>query len=64
MIDLPIEKKETKKTVSFTVLPSTLALVKEYAEMKGTTASDVMDTLARHFLPKIIAQEKERYDRG
>lgn len=60
MLDLPIEEKELTKPKSFTLRPSTIDLIEEYAGLKNTNASRVVETLARHFLPKIITEELRR----
>jgi len=58
-IDLGIEPKELTRARSFTMRPSTLAMIEEYADLKGTNSSRVVETLVRHFIPRIIAEEKK-----
>ena len=57
---MDIKPAEKKTPRSFTLKPSSIAIVEEYADLKGTNASQVIETMITHFLPKIIEQEKRK----
>ena len=57
-LSMEIEAKETRSPRSFTLRPSSIALIEEYATLKNTNASRVVETLVTHFLPRVIAEEK------
>jgi len=59
-MDLPIEKKEPKVPRSFTLQRDTITMIEEYAVLKGVSASQVVDTMATHFLTRILQQEKAK----
>ena len=57
---MDIDPLELRKPRSFTLKPSSLALIEEYATIKGTNASRVVETLVTHFLPRIIKEERAK----
>ena len=59
-LNMELETKEIRTPRSFTLRPSTIDLINEYADLKGTNASRVVETLALHFLPRVIKEERAK----
>lgn len=57
-MNMELETKEVRTPRSFTLKPSTIALIEEYATIKGTNASRTVEALCVHFLPRIIKEER------
>ena len=53
-----LQQQERKKPQSFSISPSTLALIKKYARNKKTTASMVVESLAAYYIPRLIEADK------
>lgn len=59
---LNVEEKETRAPRSFTLRPSTVAMIEEMAEAYATNASRIVETLVTQYGPKILAQHKKDID--
>jgi len=53
---LDIEERAVRKPHSLTLLPSTLARIKEAADLHNTNQSRIVEALCTQYLPKIIEQ--------
>ena len=56
---LDIEGKALRKPQSFTLLPSSLARVKEAADLHNTNQSRIVEALIIRYLPGIITAAKQ-----
>ena len=56
---LDIEERALRKPQSFTLLPSSLAKVKEAADLHNTNQSRIIEALIIKFLPTIIETAKK-----
>ena len=59
-LNMELETKEIRTPRSFTLRPSTVDLINEYADLMGTNASRTVEALVTHFLPKIIKEERAK----
>ena len=57
---MDIKPQERKKPRSFTLTPSTLAMINHYANLRGSNASQVMEAMAAFYLPRLIDIEEAK----
>ena len=57
---LDIDKQPKRLTPSYTLLPSTIAKVKELAKVYDTNASRIVEALIVQYGPKLLEQAKKR----
>ena len=57
---LDVEPKENRTPRSFTLKPSTIAMIEDLADAYQTNASRIMETLVTQYGPKILAERQRK----